>query len=180
MSIWACQRLRGEPALGGRAGKSVYGHAGRVALGMMAVLLAATGMPAGAQKRSAQTAQNGSSSEGPTSGAKAPVDTTRLAARLKSRPDTKLSLSADSQSQSGRAAPLRANLPPRVVQAQRFLAERGFAPGRAPARGLRKRAKTAVSQAQPQSTGVATWLPLGPVAVESQNFGLVTGRWEGL
>ena len=75
---------------------------------------------------------------------------------------------------------MRANLPPRVVQAQRFLAERGFAPGRAPARGLRKRAKTAVSQAQPQSTGVATWLPLGPVAVESQNFGLVTGRISAL
>jgi len=36
------------------------------------------------------------------------------------------------------------------------------------------------AQVQVQPQGSATWLPLGPVAVQSQNFGLVTGRISAL
>ncbi len=36
------------------------------------------------------------------------------------------------------------------------------------------------AQAQTQTQGSAIWLPLGPVAVESQSFGLVTGRVSAL
>jgi hypothetical protein len=69
-----------------------------------------------------------------------------------------------------------------VVEAERFLAQRGFAPGRIAAGSLRRRAGSASSQSQSQaqSGGSATWLPLGPTAVQSQNFGLVTGRVSAL
>jgi hypothetical protein len=73
---------------------------------------------------------------------------------------------------------VRQALPPRVVEAGRFLARRGWPGGalQGRARPLRPRAKTLAAQAQPQSQGSAIWLQLGPVAVQSQNFGLVTGR----
>ena len=37
-----------------------------------------------------------------------------------------------------------------------------------------------MAQAMAQGLGTATWLPLGPTAVQSQNFGLVTGRISAL
>ena len=114
-----------------------------------------------------------------------------------------------------REAARRANLPPRVVQAERFLAERGWTRDRArgSARGgaqawvgagnLRRSApqtavaepnaaetaktaetantaNTGMTQAMAAGQGTATWLPLGPTAVQSQNFGLVTGRISAL
>ncbi len=80
--------------------------------------------------------------------------------------------------QAASAAAQPPNRPPRVVQAERFLAQRGIVPGRAAPGDLHRRAKTAAvqPQAQGQSSGTASWTPLGPVAVQSQSFGLVTGR----
>jgi hypothetical protein len=100
----------------------------------------------------------------------------------------------DAQQNTGagesRAAARRANLPPRVAAAERFLAQRGWnhdstGSGRqawAGAGRLRRSANaTAVqTQAQAQAQGTATWQPLGPAAVQSQNFGLVTGRISAL
>ena len=90
------------------------------------------------------------------------------------------------------AAARRPNLPPRVAQAERFLARRGWS--RASASGesqtwagaghLARRAQTAAAKAQAQSQaqpeGTATWQPLGPTAFLSQSFGLVTGRISAL
>jgi hypothetical protein len=75
-------------------------------------------------------------------------------------------------------------LPPRVVAAQHFLAQRGVVPGhRAQARSLSPhRPGTALSarpmaaSAQTSSSSSATWQPLGPTAVLTPAFGLVTGR----
>jgi hypothetical protein len=79
--------------------------------------------------------------------------------------------------EQARAARSEANLPPRVLQAERFLAVRGWTPGRVAASRLRLRA----IRPQPQAaSGTAVWLPLGPTAVVSQNFGLVTGRISAL
>lgn len=83
------------------------------------------------------------------------------------------------------------NLPPRMLQAERFLAERGW--GAAPwtqrrqnlrttnlAPGLMRaqaaRAAVKLSAAIAQSPATATWQPLGPAAVITPSFGLVTGR----
>jgi hypothetical protein len=86
------------------------------------------------------------------------------------------------------ASARRANPPPRVAQAERFLARRGWqrslASGgnqpRAGAAHLARRTQTAAAEAQAQAAGTATWQPLGPTAVSSQNFGLVTGRISAL
>jgi hypothetical protein len=80
------------------------------------------------------------------------------------------------------AAARRANLPPRVVEAERFLAQHGWTRGAATAGHLSRRAQTAAAELQGQSQpqGSATWQALGPTAVESQNFGLVTGRVSAL
>jgi len=76
-------------------------------------------------------------------------------------------------------------LPPHVVAAQRFLAQRNFRPGHAPpakavaARRLRfsgSSAHTALLKAQASAGAAATWQPLGPAAVATANFGLITGR----
>jgi hypothetical protein len=98
--------------------------------------------------------------------------------------------------EQAKAAARRLNLPPQVVQAERFLARRGWTEGgRLPwARGesLRRSANPAAAQAlsesqaqlqsqpQAQSLSGSTWQPLGPTAVQSQNFGLVTGRISAL
>lgn len=76
------------------------------------------------------------------------------------------------------------SLPPRVLAARRFLAERGVAPGhRALPRALAFRSRTASTLRQrlsPQTSGSSpgspTWTPLGPAAVSTSSFGLVTGR----
>ena len=77
--------------------------------------------------------------------------------------------------QAARAAGTR-NLPPRVAQAQRFLARRGWGVSR-PAGG-RLLPRAVAQQARPQMTiaSTATWQPLGPAAVTSASYGLVTGR----
>jgi hypothetical protein len=78
-------------------------------------------------------------------------------------------------------------LPPRVLAAQRFLAARGVAAGhRALPRSLALHslaaaslARTMAARAQntPGSSGSgSTWTPLGPTAVITPDFGLVTGR----
>jgi hypothetical protein len=92
-------------------------------------------------------------------------------------------LTAPAQSATLRAPakpiPQRASLPPRVAQAQRFLAQRGFAPGhRLVVRHSTPRVRTATTPAQTAAT--ATWQPLGPTAVQTPDFGLVTGRVSAL
>ena len=96
------------------------------------------------------------------------------------------------QEPSAAAAARRANLPPRVVQAERFLAQRGWtrsgardgAQAWAGAGHFRHNAPTTAAEpdahAMSSGQGTATWLPLGPTAVQSQNFGLVTGRVSAL
>jgi hypothetical protein len=68
----------------------------------------------------------------------------------------------------------RESLPPRVVDAQRFLAERGWPKRRAG--GGNQAIHPAVMAGLTQSPAPATWQPLGPTAVISANYGLVTGR----
>lgn len=79
---------------------------------------------------------------------------------------------------SSRGAGIRAGLPPRVAQAQRFLARRGGRPIRGAATRLEGRASTRTAVAQ--SPGAAVWQPLGPAAVNTANYGLVTGRISAL
>jgi hypothetical protein len=77
-------------------------------------------------------------------------------------------------------------LPPRVVAAQHFLAQRGVVPGhRAVARSLSPHRLSAALSARPMAASAqntannaasATWQPLGPTAVLTPDFGLVTGR----
>lgn len=76
-------------------------------------------------------------------------------------------------------------VPPRVLEAQRFLKERGWTPGhRLPARASAWRRVSptlATAAVNAQTTGTAsTWQPLGPTAVQTPNFGLVTGRISAL
>ena len=168
------QRISGEPAPSGRVGLSVSpAWKGGWRAGW-ACLLLAVAMPVRAQGTAAHTAGNGKTAdhfpEEPTSGAQA------LAY----------------QSQRGKAALGRTNLPPRVIQAQRFLAERGWTQERRGGRtgaaranlradGLRAdglRADAAKPQAQTAAT--ATWQALGPTAVLTPNYGLVTGRVSAL
>jgi hypothetical protein len=96
------------------------------------------------------------------------------------------SSSAASASQPSAAQQAR-QLPPRVLAARRFLALRGVAPGRrAAARSLPGRrfaaAQSAHSRATPMqsstssSTSDPTWTPLGPAAVITPTYGLVSGR----
>jgi hypothetical protein len=70
-------------------------------------------------------------------------------------------------------------IPPRVVEAERFLARRGITPSGI--RVLRPRARADALRARPESTGgSAPWQPLGPAGVLTPNFGLVTGRVSSL
>jgi hypothetical protein len=80
-------------------------------------------------------------------------------------------------------------LPPGVVEALRFLAQRGWTPGHSllPRPGALRRlggislgGPFSTPAVQAQSTGSSaasnTWQPLGPTAVQTPDFGLVTGR----
>jgi hypothetical protein len=71
-----------------------------------------------------------------------------------------------------KALPQRHDLPPRVAQAKRFLAQRGWTPGRRNNRSL------SAAQTQPGST--TTWQSLGPDAVLTPGYGKVTGRVSSL
>ncbi len=76
------------------------------------------------------------------------------------------------------------SLPPRVIQAQKFLAERGWKPERrrsAIARGNSQPIGSRPSAQGPQAqAATATWQPLGPTAVVTPSFGLITGRVSAL
>ncbi len=153
----AIQRIHGEPALCDGVGKSVFARrrSGRGALraGKWLVMLA-------------------------------------LAAMIVALGDAQQTTAAE----GAKAAARRANLPPQVVAAERFLAQRGW--NRDRARGStdggsqawagaghlsrRANATAAQVQAQAETQGTATWQPLGPAAVQSQNYGLVTGRISAL
>ncbi len=92
-----------------------------------------------------------------------------------------------------KAAARRADEPPQMVEAERFLARRGWR-ANAARRGARLSASgknfsggglttaAALGQAQVHAEAVSSdpWQPLGPTAVQSQNFGLVTGRISAL
>jgi hypothetical protein len=73
------------------------------------------------------------------------------------------------------AQPQRPDPPPRVVQAERFLAKRGWSRA-----GKARRAAQGSHPMAAQAQASAAWQSLGPVAVQSQNFGLVTGRVSAL
>jgi hypothetical protein len=92
-----------------------------------------------------------------------------------------------SSTETERVAARRANLPPQVLQAERFLAQRGWnregrrggTSGRATTGG---RPRPGLADAAPPQAAqeTATWQPLGPTAVQSQSYGLVTGRVSSL
>ena len=71
-------------------------------------------------------------------------------------------------------APQR-NLPPRAAAAQRFLARRGWSGHPAVSAAARTRPATAHPRAQSTGT-VASWQPLGPMAVATPSYGPVSGR----
>jgi hypothetical protein len=78
----------------------------------------------------------------------------------------------------------RTKLPPRVVQAKRFLAQRGWISGelsgRADHRATATHLLNATSAVTAQTAAPPTWQPLGPGAVLTPNYGLVTGRVSAL
>ncbi len=71
------------------------------------------------------------------------------------------------------------HLPPRVVEGQRFLARRGWTGHVVGAAAMLRRPMATASPMSTTSEGTgstATWQPLGPAAVDTANYGLVTGR----
>lgn len=84
---------------------------------------------------------------------------------------------------SPRSAPAQATsaqLPPRAVQARRFMAQRGWAARPSSMHSSRLQPAVAAQMPTPtadsSTTSTALWQPLGPAQVVSPNFGLVTGR----
>jgi hypothetical protein len=86
---------------------------------------------------------------------------------------------------AGQASSPQPNLPPRVLAAQRFLAQRGWSPatGSAISRPASSLSRLSISSATAEaanasisSASTATWQPIGPTAVQTPDFGLVTGR----
>jgi hypothetical protein len=86
----------------------------------------------------------------------------------------------------GESLPQQTHRPPRVVKAERFLAQRGWKPGQTQpgvgAAHLHGRSTSAASQprSQGQAQSTTSWQPLGPAAVQSLNIGLVSGRVSAL
>ena len=74
------------------------------------------------------------------------------------------------------AAQQSSQTPPRLAQAQRFLAHRGWSPNGLAHPGWRAN----LSRPQTQSPGAAAWQPFGPTAVLTPGFGLVSGRVSAL
>ena len=69
------------------------------------------------------------------------------------------------------------SIPPRVKQARSFLARRGLSANRVvPAPNRPRSALSPLPTASSSSASTAVWQPLGPSAVITPNFGLVTGR----
>ena len=71
--------------------------------------------------------------------------------------------------------PPQRSLPPRATAAQLFLAQRGWSGHPAVSAAARTRPATAHPRAQSTGT-VATWQPLGPMAVITSSYGSVSGR----
>lgn len=71
--------------------------------------------------------------------------------------------------------PATSVLPPRVAQSQRFLRERGGVVG-VHGSAIKKFSAAAAQLAPTAVPAVAVWEPLGPTAVQTADFGLVTGR----
>lgn len=71
-----------------------------------------------------------------------------------------------------------AKVPARVAAAQRFLAQRGWRPGmRRPRTRIGQMGVRTQAAVQAQGSGTTnTWTPLGPMAVETTPYGLVSGR----
>lgn len=76
--------------------------------------------------------------------------------------------------------PKRTNIPPRAAQARRFLAQRGWVASAR--RGTTRSSPRPVGSAevQPGSPSSVVWQPMGPVAVQTSSYGLVTGRVSAL
>jgi hypothetical protein len=100
-----------------------------------------------------------------------------------------VSAQAERQAAASLAARPVAQVPPRVAQAKRFLAQRGLTPERARAAAalraqlrdqLKKQNSDSTLDFTPDTAGTTAWTPLGPMAVTSQSFGLVTGRISAL
>jgi hypothetical protein len=86
--------------------------------------------------------------------------------------------SGQQTSPSNATAKVRA-VPPRVLQAERFLASRNFRPGYS--RSDPVRSPVPLARAMDQSaSATSSWQPLGPVGVVSPNYGLVSGRISSL
>ena len=91
-------------------------------------------------------------------------------------------LAAIAPAQNATLSPQRRNLPPRIAEAERFLAERSWPKRGAKAREALGRSESprVAMQSEPQpgsaSESTAAWQPLGPVAVGTPSYGLVTGR----
>jgi Abnormal spindle-like microcephaly-assoc'd, ASPM-SPD-2-Hydin len=72
----------------------------------------------------------------------------------------------------------QSDVPPLVTQARRFLAQRNW-PGKTAASVQQMRMRVAATKPLPQASGnadTAAWQPIGPKAVTSPSYGLVTGR----
>jgi len=85
-----------------------------------------------------------------------------------------LSQTADAAQQSTLPIPI----PPRVAEARRFLAQRGWAANRDRVKNASLRAGALISRqiAEADNNATAAWQPLGPVSVLTANYGPVTGR----
>jgi len=85
-----------------------------------------------------------------------------------------LSQAAVSAQQSTSPVPI----PPRLAEARRFLAQRGWAANRNRVRDVASRAGALISRpiAEADNNATAAWQPLGPVSVLTANYGPVTGR----
>ncbi len=71
------------------------------------------------------------------------------------------------------------SLPPRVAQARRFMARRGIS-GRPTTSRVLLHGNTVTARWQDTSASPGVWQALGPAAVTSANYGLVTGRISSL
>jgi len=90
--------------------------------------------------------------------------------------------SAQAKPVSTNPTPQALNRPPRVFQTQRFLTRRGWTPGASHARALvhPQVSHAATPALAPPSPSTATWQPVGPSAVLTPTYGLVSGRVSAL
>lgn len=79
---------------------------------------------------------------------------------------------------AGQASDTQASrIPPKVAQAARFLAQRGLTPEIARRNAARRsQRRMNATNAIAETAGTAAWTAVGPSAVTSQSYGLVTGR----